>query len=69
MKRRGHPIIGAIAGFFCLLGMDMLLITTATVEVGSMVLGILPILGIIIGLVIGLVAPFGRAKNPEPAAA
>jgi hypothetical protein len=68
MNRRGHPIIGAIAGFFCLLGMGMLLVTTATVAVGNMVLGLLPILGIIIGLVIGLVAPFGRAKEPEPAA-
>ena len=59
MKRRGRPILGAVAGFFCFLGLTALLLTFGVFDLGSIVVGILPLAGIVVGIVIGLVAPFG----------
>ena len=59
MKRRGRPILGAVAGFFCFLGLTAVLLTLGVFNLGSIVVPILPVAGFVLGIVIGLVAPFG----------
>jgi hypothetical protein len=60
MNKRGHPILGGIAGFFFGLFLGVFLATSGSVELGSIVLTILPIAFLIIGVVWGKLAPLGR---------
>jgi len=61
MRRRGRPILGAFAGFFFFLSLSLLALVFGIVDLGSIVLGILPIVGIFVGIAVGLAAPFGKA--------
>ncbi|MBI4728286.1 MAG: hypothetical protein HY775_02100 [Acidobacteria bacterium] len=60
MKRRGRPVLGAIAGFFLgLLGaFDLMMFKVRPLDSVS-VIG-LPILGLVVGLLLAFAAPFGR---------
>lgn len=63
MRRRGRPVLGAISGL--LLGvavaLDLLVLKVRPLDT----LGIigLPAIGLMLGLVFGLVAPFGKRKR------
>ena len=68
MKARGRPVLGAIAGFFLFLfiGLDLLLF--GVIPANSAALTILPVVGIVVGLVWGYLAPLGpRRPPPRPA--
>ena len=43
MKTNGHHVIGAIAGFFCLIGLTALILPLGTFSLGSIVVAILPV--------------------------
>jgi hypothetical protein len=62
MTYRGRPVLGAISGFFLglFVATDLLLLTT--IQLDSPLLTILPIVGLVLGLVLGLWAPLGRAR-------
>jgi hypothetical protein len=62
MRQRGHPILGAVAGFFFFLSLDLLLLTFGVVNLGSIVLPILPLLGIALGIAWAFWAPLGRQR-------
>jgi hypothetical protein len=59
MKRRGRPVLGAIAGFFCFLGLTAVLLTLGVLSTGSILVVILPVAGLVLGIFIGLTAPLG----------
>ena len=63
MKRHGRPILGAIAGFFCFLGLTAVLLTLGVFSLGSIVAAVLPVVGFVLGIVIGLAAPFGGGAD------
>ena len=60
MKSKGHPIRGAIAGLFfgLFLSLDMLIF--GMVALDSNILAILPLLGLIAGIALGMTAPMKR---------
>lgn len=70
MKRRGRPVLGAIAGFLfgLFLGLDLWLF--GVVPSDSVVITILPFVGLAAGIALGLTAPLGgrRGTGPPPAA-
>jgi hypothetical protein len=67
MRAHGRPILGAISGLFFGLFLALDLLAFKVVESDSPVLVILPIALLVLGIVLGLWAPFGRAKlQPAP---
>lgn len=66
MRGRGHPILGAFGGFFFFLSADLVLLTFGVVNLGSIVLTILPIAGLVLGLIIGITSPFGSREPSTP---
>jgi putative flippase GtrA len=66
MKFRGHPFRGAIFGFltFLFIGLDLLFL--GVVPLDSAVLTVLPIVGIVFGLVWAYLAPLRRAPKGAP---
>ena len=69
MRTRGRPILGAISGFFLglFVGLDLLLFSV--VQLDSVLLTILPIVGLVLGFVLSLWAPLGRGRLAPPAPA
>ncbi len=68
MRRHGHPILGAIAGFFfgLFLGLDLMLF--GTIRTYSNLITILPLAGIVVGFLWGWWSPFRRSKTVTPPA-
>lgn len=66
--RRGRPVLGAIAGFLfgIFVGLDLWFF--GMVPSDSIVLTILPVLGLVLGIVVGLTGPIRRrpADAVEP---
>jgi hypothetical protein len=60
--RRGRPILGAFAGLLLGLFVAFDLIVFKAVASDSSVLAVLPIAGLILGIVLGLWAPLGRRR-------
>ena len=62
MRRHGHPILGAIAGFFLFffIGLDLMLF--GTIRTYSNLITILPLIGIVVGFLWGWWSPFRRKK-------
>jgi hypothetical protein len=60
VKHRGHPIRGAIAGFFFGLFLSLDLVIFGVVALDSNVLALFPILGLAAGIALGLLAPLHR---------
>ena len=62
MRPRGRPIIGGIAGFFfgLFLAVDLILFTV--IKLKDITVVILPILGIVAGVLLGLFPPFRRER-------
>ena len=64
---KGRPILGVISGFFFGLFLGATLWLWGVLPLNSDFLLILPILGIVLGLVMAWWAPFGKSKEPEVA--
>jgi hypothetical protein len=60
MRKRGHPILAAIAGLFFGIFLDLFLVTASVVALDSILLTILPILMLVVGIAWGKAAPLGR---------
>jgi len=64
---KGHPVLGSITGFFFGLFLAVSLFLYGVIPLSSAWVWILPLVGILLGLIMAAWAPFG--KGPEPAAA
>lgn len=69
MKSKGHPIRGAIAGLFFGLFLSLDLLIFGMVALDSNILAILPLLGLIAGIALGMTAPMKRRSSPSAVAA
>lgn len=63
---RGRPVLGAIAGFFFFLFLALDLLFLGVIPLDSALITILPILGIILGLVWAKFAPLSRRGEASP---
>ena len=59
MFRRGHPILGTLSGLILGISVTALLLSTSTIALNSIIVLIAPIVGIVGGLALALVAPWG----------
>jgi hypothetical protein len=66
VNHRGRPLRGAIAGFFLGLFLSLDLLIFGVVALDADILAVLPVLGLLAGLALGLTAPLHRGR---PAAA
>ncbi len=65
--RRGRPILGAIAGFFFGLFVALDLLFFDVIPLDSAVLTIAPVVGLVLGIILGLWAPLGpKSVGPPP---
>jgi hypothetical protein len=64
---KGHPILGIISGFLFGLFLGITLFLFGVVPLSSSWLWILPLLGILLGLIMAAWAPFGKGAEQEPA--
>jgi hypothetical protein len=62
MRAQGRPVLGAINGLFLGLFVALDLLFFGVVELDSAVITILPIVGIVIGFVLGYWGPLGRSR-------
>ena len=65
---KGHPILGIISGFLFGLFLGITLFLYGVIPLSSAWLWILPLLGILLGLIMAAWAPFGKSPSPAPAA-
>lgn len=68
MRRRGRPVLGAISGFLFGLFLGLELLMFKVITSASVLLVALPIVGLVAGVALALVAPLG-GKGASPAAA
>ncbi|MGB5168764.1 MAG: hypothetical protein WBO84_11785 [Acidimicrobiia bacterium] len=64
---RGHPILGTITGFFFGLFLAVSLFLYGVIPLSSPWVLILPLVGILLGLIMAAWAPFGKSPEPAPA--
>ena len=69
MRAKGHPVMGAIAGFFFGLSLSVFLLAASAFALNSVLVVVFPILFLVLGLLWGLWAPIGRGNAPEVVAA
>jgi len=62
---RGRPIMGFFFGLLFGLCLAVTLVLAGVLELNSVVVSALPVAGIVYGLVLAAVAPFGRGRS-EP---
>jgi hypothetical protein len=65
-QRRRHPIWAAVSGFFLGLFVALDLLFLGVIPLNSVVITLLPIVGLVLFAVLGFMGPL-RKKNPEPA--
>jgi hypothetical protein len=65
---KGHPILGIISGFLFGVFLGVTLFMYGAIPLHSPLLWILPLVGILLGLVMAAWAPFGSGAAPAPAA-
>jgi len=63
---KGRPILGIVAGFLFGLFGGVTLVLYGAIPLNSDLIWILPLLGLLVGLILAAWAPFG--KGPQPAA-
>ena len=66
---KGRPILGVITGFLFGLFLGITLFLYGVLPLSSDLLWILPLLGILLGLIMAAWAPFGKSAEPAPAPA
>ena len=59
MKARGHPVLGGFAGFFFFLFVAVDLLAFGVIPLNSPLITLLPVLGIVFGIVWAFWAPLG----------
>ena len=59
---RGHPVLGGICGFLFGLFLAVTLVLADVLALNSVLVTLLPFLGIAYGLVLAWLAPFGRKR-------
>ena len=64
---KGHPILGITTGFLFGLFLGITLFLFGVIPLNSDWLWILPLLGILLGLIMAAWAPFGKGAEPAPA--
>jgi hypothetical protein len=66
VRRRGRPVLGALAGLVLglFLGLDLVLL--GLIPLDSVLVTVLAGAGLVGGVVVGLTAPFGSAPPPPP---
>jgi hypothetical protein len=64
---KGRPFLGVISGFFFGLFGAVTLFLFGVIPLDSHLIWILPILGIVLGLFMATLAPFGSGAAPETA--
>jgi hypothetical protein len=62
-KRRGHPVRGAVFGFLFGLFLAIDLFLVGFVPSDSVAIVVLPMVGLIGGVVLGITAPLGRRST------
>ena len=62
----GRPILGVITGFLFGLFLGITLFLYGVIPLSSDMLWILPLLGILLGLIMAAWAPFGKSAEPAP---
>ena len=63
---KGHPILGITTGFLFGLFLGITLFLFGVIPLSSDWLWILPLLGILLGLIMAAWAPFGTGAAPSP---
>lgn len=63
---KGHPILGITTGFLFGLFLGITLFLFGVIPLSSDWLWILPLLGILLGLIMAAWAPFGKGAEPTP---
>lgn len=63
---KGHPVLGSITGFFFGLFLAASLFLYGVIPLSSALMWILPLVGILLGLVMAAWAPFGKGADPTP---
>jgi len=66
---RKRWLLGAISGFFFGLSLSLILVGLHVVHLDSKLLTLLPVIGLVLGIVGALTAPRGRAPKPVPVTA
>jgi hypothetical protein len=64
---KGHPVLGIISGFLFGLFLGVTLFMYGAIPLHSPLLWILPLVGILLGMVMAAWAPFGSGPAPSPA--
>jgi hypothetical protein len=65
VKHRGRPIRGAIAGLFFGIFVSLDLVIFGVVALDADVLAVLPLLGLVAGVLLGVMAPIRRRSAKE----
>lgn len=60
---RGHPVLGVVAGFLFGLFLAVTLVLAGVLALNSVLVTMVPLLGIVYGLVMARFAPFGRKRS------
>jgi uncharacterized membrane protein len=60
---RGHPVLGVVAGFLFGLFLAVTLVLAGVLALNSVLVTLMPLLGIVYGLVMARFAPFGRKRS------
>jgi predicted lipid-binding transport protein (Tim44 family) len=66
---KGRPFLGVFSGFFFGLFGGLTLFLFGVIPLDSHLLWVLPIIGIVLGLIMAAWAPFGKATTVQPAQA
>jgi hypothetical protein len=62
MKAKGRPILGAFSGFFGFLFLAIDLVLFGVIHFNSPLVSILPVIGLVLGILFGFWAPIGAGK-------
>ena len=62
MKYRGRPVLAAISGFFTGLFVALDLVFFGAIRLDNIAVTVLPIVGLVAGILLALWAPIGRSR-------
>jgi hypothetical protein len=68
VKYRGRPVLAAICGFLLGVFLSLDLVLFGIVQLDNVIVTLLPIIGLVVGIVLALWAPFGRSRAAGPTA-
>ena len=60
MRARGRPVLGAVSGFFLGVFAALDLLFFGVIRLDSILITSLPVIGLVAGLLLALLAPLGR---------